>query len=60
MFDGTLAQAAAEYLVTALLPLNAVWLFFWPARHALLTVVLVLLYVTSPVAAAGEDDPYIF
>jgi hypothetical protein len=42
----------------ALVPLNALWSVFWPARQSLLTVVLLLVYVHG--FAEADEDPYLF
>jgi hypothetical protein len=56
--EGRLLETAAELLHAALVPLSVLWTVFWPARHALLTVALLLIYVHG-FEESGED-PYTF
>jgi hypothetical protein len=35
------------------------WAVLWPARHALLTVVLILMYVHS-LEPSSDEDPFTF
>ena len=60
MIDLALADTAVGMLRAVLEPMSALWLFFWPARHALLTVAMLLLYVHGFEGGSEDEDPYFF
>jgi len=54
-----LTEAFAQLTQSPLFPLTVLWTVFWPARHALLTVVLILLYVHR-LEPSSDEDPFTF
>jgi hypothetical protein len=54
-----LTEAFANLTQGALAPLAVLWTVFWPARHALLTVALILLYVHR-LEPSSDEDPFTF
>jgi hypothetical protein len=54
-----LAEAPAAVAQNVLFPLGLLWAVLWPARHALLTVVLILMYVHR-LEPSSDEDPFTF
>jgi hypothetical protein len=54
-----LMDAAHSFSRTAVAPLSLLWLALWPARHALLSVALILMYVHHG-EPAGDEDIFTF
>jgi hypothetical protein len=54
-----LTEAFASLLQGPVAPLAVLWALAWPARHALLTVVLILLYVHR-LEPSSDEDPFTF
>jgi hypothetical protein len=51
----TFADVPVHLAQQILLGLGTLWTFLWPARHALLTVSLILLYVHRLEPSSDED-----
>jgi len=51
----TFVRAATQLGPATLAPLGLVWVALWPARHALLSVALILLYVHHYEPESDED-----
>jgi hypothetical protein len=54
-----LTEAFGSLTQSSFLPVSLLWAVFWPARHALLTVVLILLYVHR-LEPSSDEDPFTF
>ena len=59
MFWSAFAEIPASLAQSVLVPLGLLWAAFWPARHALLTVVLILMYVHR-LEPSSDEDPFTF
>ncbi len=54
-----LTDVSATLVHNVLLQLGLLWAVLWPARHALLTVVLILMYVHR-LEPSSDEDPFTF
>jgi len=54
-----IADVPVNLVHNALFPLGILWAVLWPARHALLTVVLILMYVHR-LEPSSDEDPFTF
>jgi hypothetical protein len=59
MFWSAFAEIPTSLAQSALVSLGLFWAAFWPARHALLTVVLILMYVHR-LEPSSDEDPFTF
>ena len=55
MVWSTFLDVATRWVPSSLAPAAAVWVALWPARHALLSVALILLYVHRYEPESDED-----
>jgi hypothetical protein len=59
MLGAETGPAVLEAVRWVLFPFGFTWTLFWPARHALLAVALLLFYVHG-FAEPESEDPYLF
>jgi hypothetical protein len=59
MLWSTILESAARLAEGTMFPVGLLWVALWPARHALLTVTLVLMYVHR-YEPESDEDPFTF